>query len=119
VLDGDTGFRRVELTAQLPLTASAPAEWTLLVARVSGPVPDLLFVRRPPDARAEVHVLSGESQFRQFILHQRLDLPSRLAGRSRFVPALEAGRPVLRAIEPGAGRATVRTFPLGSVSPGA
>jgi hypothetical protein len=119
VLDGDARFRRVELSQALPLTTRTPAEWQLLVARVSGGVPDLVLVRRPARAHAEVHVLSGESQFHQFILHQQLDLPSDVAGRARFVAALDDGRPVLRAIEPRTGRATVRTFALGSAAPGA
>jgi hypothetical protein len=119
VLDGDADFARTELRVRLPLAAPVPAQWTLLVARVSGPVPDLVLLRRAPGRSPEVHVLSGESGFQQFILHERLALPNGVARRSWFVPALERGRPVLRAIEPGAGRATVRVFPLGAAVPGA
>jgi len=119
VLDGDAGFARAELRTRVPLPAAAPSQWTVLVARVSGPLPDLVLLRRAPQAPPEVHVLSGESKFQQFILHERLRLPSAAARDAQFVPALERGRPVLRAIEPGAGRATVRTFPLGAVVPGA
>jgi hypothetical protein len=113
ILRGETGFRRRELTVHLPLASQDPADWEVLVARLSGPDPDLVLVRSSAGRQPEVHVLSGESGFRQFVLHQRLDLPAVVARGAVFVAALEDGRPVLRVVERGAGRATVRVFPLG------
>jgi hypothetical protein len=117
VLDGDTAFRRVELSVSLPLRAGDASEWDVQVARVSESRPDLVLVRRSGSAHPEVHVLSGESGFQQFVLHTQLDLPRAVARRAAFVPALEGGRPVLWAIDAGAGRASVRVFPLGSAPP--
>jgi len=113
VLRGETGFRRRELTVGLPLVSQDPADWEMLVARLSGPDPDLVLVRHSAGRQPEVHVLTGESGFRQFVLHQRLDLPAAVARRAAFVAALDHGQPELRVVERGAGRSTVRVFPLG------
>lgn len=118
VLDGAAAFGRRELSVGLPSTIARPADWDVLVARASGPLSDLVLVRCRGAAHPEVHVLSGESHFRQFILHAQLDLPGAVARRARFVVASERGRPVLDVIDPAAGRARVRVFPLGSSLPG-
>jgi hypothetical protein len=119
ILRGDAGWRRRALTVGLPLPSQEPSDWTVLVARVSGPAADLVLVRHSAGRRPEVHVLSGESGFRQFVLHERLDLPAGVARRAAYVTALEDGRPVLRVVERVAGRATVRVFPLGDAPPAA
>ncbi|MBS1868982.1 MAG: hypothetical protein JSS99_04915 [Actinobacteria bacterium] len=118
VLRADEGWRRPALTAGLPVPSEAPADWTILVARVSGSLPDLVLVRHSAGRQPEVHVLSGESGFRQFMLHQRLDLPAADARRAAYVAVLEAGRPALQVIEPAAGHASVRVFPLGAAPSG-
>jgi len=114
ILRGDAGWRRRALIVGLPLVAQAPSDWTVLVARVSGVDADLVLVRHSAGRQPELHVLSGESGFRQFLLHQRLDLPASVARRAAYVPALEAGQPVLRVVDASVGRATVRVFPLGA-----
>jgi hypothetical protein len=119
VLGGAPAFRRHDLTVTLPLAPGGDAGWEVLVARVSGTVPDLVLVRRSGTAQPEVHVLSGESHFQTFILHVQLDLAHAVARRASFVPALQDGKPVLDVIERGAGRAIVRVFPLGSRPPAA
>ena len=119
VLDGDTGFRRRELSIRLPQAIADPADWSMHVARVDGAASDLVLVRRRGTEHPEVHVLSGESGFQQFVLHAQLDLPGSVVRRARLVVANEGGRPVLRAIEPHAGSARVRVLPLGAAPPGA
>ena len=119
VLDGDAGFRRRELSMRLPQVIADPADWSMHVARVSGTASDLVLVRRRGTEHPEVHVLSGESGFQQFVLHAQLDLPGAVARRARLVVANADGRPVLRAIEPDVGSARVRVLPLGSAPPGA
>lgn len=114
VLGGEPAFGRHVLTVALPLSDGRASDWDVLVARVSGALPDLVLVRRAGAGAPEVHVLSGESRFQQFILHAKLDLAPAIARRAQFVPALQDGKPVLWAIDPGARRATVRVFPLGA-----
>jgi hypothetical protein len=107
-------FQRPVLAVGLPLAGMRAADWDVLVARLSGALPDLVLIRRRGAKQAEVHVLSGESRFQAFIFHGTLDLPSAVAHRASFVPVLQDGRLELDAIDAGAGRATVRVFPLGA-----
>jgi hypothetical protein len=119
VLDGDTGFRRRELSMRLPQVIADPADWSMQIARLSGAASDLVLVRRRGSEHPEVHILSGESGFQQFILHEQFDVPASVARRASLVVANEGGRPVLRVIDPGAGSARVRVLPLGSAPAGA
>jgi hypothetical protein len=119
IFSGESGFRARISRATLPGFAFPPGRWTVDVARVSLARPDIvLMTRRGPTGshRNEVHVLSGESGFRNFVMHQPTALPERLPKRFALVLGKYRQTPALQGVDL-VRRARLRILPLTSPVP--
>lgn len=99
VYSGESAFRTRILQARLPVVGLAARDWLLDVGRVGARRPDLiLLARRGASGGPELHVLSGDTNYRTF----------RLQHRTQRVTAGAPSETSLRAL-------TVGGFPIGAV----
>lgn len=108
IYSGESLFATRITSAVLPLLRTSRERWALDVGRGLGIKPNIVGVRRGGEAGApEVHVLSGDAGYQQFLLHQTMDARPVTAGESA-VAGLRRGRPSVLMIDPA--RNTEQTF---------
>jgi hypothetical protein len=114
VFSGESEFRERLLTARVPLFPAQNVEMTARVAHVGeGDRPDLVLTTpRGGTGEPEIHIVSGESDFGEFLLQIRLALGDEDPDSYRFVTGSRDGRPVLYAVSSGEAGATTALLPL-------
>lgn len=111
VFSGESGFVLPITTKRAPFKQLDPDEWTLDVGQLGGRRPSLVGFSRSGtgSGRPELHVLTGDSDFQEFVVQRPVDRP-RSATLSRLVTGLSLGRPSVFFVE---GRRLL-TVPLGA-----
>lgn len=94
VFSGESGFAVPIATKRAPLRELDPDEWSFEVGKLVGRRPSLVgFSRSGTGTRhPELHVLTGDSGFRRFVVQRPLDRP-RYASLPHIVTGLTLGRP--------------------------
>jgi oligosaccharide repeat unit polymerase len=102
IYSGESRFRTPIEELRLPALELDPEEWSLDVARVEGELPDLAMVLRSgASGHPELHALSGENDFQNFVVQRPLALPDGLPGAIRVVVGASGGVPTLYASDLG------------------
>ena len=105
VFSGESGFSETIAWEYAPLRKLDPDEWAFDVGRLVGRRPSLVAFTRSGTGSdgPEIHALSGDSRFRQFIVHRRVD-PRAVDGQRstaapRFAAGVTLGRPSVLLVE--------------------
>jgi len=108
IYSGESRFATRIMSAVLPLLNTSRERWALDVGRGIGDKPSIVGVKRSGAAGApEVHVLSGDSGYQQFSLHQTMDARP-FTTRETDIAGLRRGRPSVMMIDPASN--TEQTF---------
>lgn len=100
VFSGESRFRESLLEINVALPFAGETRWTIDVARVTGDRPDLLlFAARGPSGRTEIHIVSGESDFEEYILHVPTDFPVERAETAVFAAGTTGGSPAIYVVD--------------------
>lgn len=110
---GESRFRDSLFEIDVRLPFAEETSWTIDVARVTGDRPDLLlFAARGPSGRNEIHIVSGDSNFEDYILHAPTDFPPERAENAAFAAGTTGGSPVIYAVDRSKEGTEVAVVPL-------
>ncbi len=101
ILSGESNFSQFVLQTGTPLEAT-DNNWSFFLARWTGGKPDLVAVNRrgaSPPHKTEVHILSGESNYQQFVLQVKTALEQTSDAWDFSMANWSGGKPDLFAIK--------------------